>query len=66
MIGEGIKGRKWRGPTRLLLLDERYAKKGMDEMPEAVKVALTLCELISVLICSNFVCLLLLCVRIMS
>lgn len=40
LIGEGFKGGKWSGPTRLLLLDERYAKKGMEEMPEAVKVSL--------------------------
>lgn len=40
LIGEGFKGGKWSGPTRLLLLDKRYAKKGIDEMPEAIKVAL--------------------------
>lgn len=39
LIGEGFKGGKWSGPTRLLLLDERHAKKGMDEMPEAIKVS---------------------------
>ncbi|KAH7842062.1 hypothetical protein Vadar_001065 [Vaccinium darrowii] len=30
--------RKWRGSTRLLLLDERCAGKGMEELPEAIKI----------------------------
>ncbi|XP_057972522.1 tRNA (guanine(37)-N1)-methyltransferase 1 [Malania oleifera] len=38
LLGDGFKGRRWRGSTRLLLLDERYANKGLDDMPEAVKV----------------------------
>lgn len=46
LIGERFKGERWNGPTRLLLLDERYAKKGVDEMPEAVKVASIFCELV--------------------
>lgn len=46
LIGEGFRGGKWTGPTRLLLLDERYAKKGVDELPEAVKVDFLYCELI--------------------
>ncbi|GJN31825.1 hypothetical protein PR202_gb20272 [Eleusine coracana subsp. coracana] len=34
-FGKGV----WRmGPTRLLLLDERYADRTVDELPEAVKV----------------------------
>lgn len=39
LLGEEFKGRRWRGPTRLLLLDENYADKGVDELPEAIKVA---------------------------
>ncbi|XP_038686258.1 tRNA (guanine(37)-N1)-methyltransferase 1 isoform X2 [Tripterygium wilfordii] len=39
LLGEGFKGRrKWSGPTRLLLLDERYAGKGVEDLPEAIKV----------------------------
>ncbi|KAL1537770.1 tRNA (guanine(37)-N(1))-methyltransferase [Salvia divinorum] len=29
---------KWRGPTRLLLLDERYSDKSIVELPQAIKV----------------------------
>ncbi|KAK6134525.1 hypothetical protein DH2020_031759 [Rehmannia glutinosa] len=29
---------KWRGSTRLLLLDEQYANKKIEELPEAIKV----------------------------
>jgi hypothetical protein len=39
LIGEEIKGSWWRGPTRLLLLDERYAEIEAHMLPEAVKVA---------------------------
>ncbi|GJN31831.1 hypothetical protein PR202_gb20279 [Eleusine coracana subsp. coracana] len=36
-FGKGV----WRmGPTRLLLLDERYADRTVDELPEAVKVVI--------------------------
>ncbi|KAJ0684528.1 putative tRNA (guanine(37)-N(1))-methyltransferase [Helianthus annuus] len=31
---------KWKGSTRLLLLDERYAYKSFDELPEAIKACL--------------------------
>ncbi|KAK1439564.1 hypothetical protein QVD17_05384 [Tagetes erecta] len=31
---------KWKGSTRLLLLDERYAYKLFDELPEAIKACL--------------------------
>lgn len=37
LIGDEYIG-KWKGSTRLLLLDERYADKSLDELPEAVKV----------------------------
>ncbi|GAB2278038.1 hypothetical protein Dimus_012737 [Dionaea muscipula] len=37
LLGEEFKGRKWRGSTRLLLLDERFAGKEVDELPEAIK-----------------------------
>ncbi|CAH1449881.1 unnamed protein product [Lactuca virosa] len=32
---------KWKGSTRLLLLDEKHAYKSFDEMPEAIKACLT-------------------------
>ncbi|KAI3509905.1 hypothetical protein L1887_25430 [Cichorium endivia] len=32
---------KWKGSTRLLLLDEQHAYKSFDEMPEAIKACLT-------------------------
>ncbi|XP_024965043.1 tRNA (guanine(37)-N1)-methyltransferase 1 isoform X2 [Cynara cardunculus var. scolymus] len=32
---------KWKGSTRLLLLDHRHADKSMDELPEAIKACLT-------------------------
>uniref|UniRef100_A0A7N0V1L0 tRNA (guanine(37)-N1)-methyltransferase n=1 Tax=Kalanchoe fedtschenkoi TaxID=63787 RepID=A0A7N0V1L0_KALFE len=35
------RGVRWKGPTRLLLLDESYANKGVDELPEAIKVVLS-------------------------
>ena len=38
LAGDGFKGKEWRGPTRLLLLDERYADKDSDDLPEAIKV----------------------------
>ncbi|KAJ6980039.1 tRNA (guanine(37)-N1)-methyltransferase 1 [Populus alba x Populus x berolinensis] len=38
LLGDEFKGRgKWMGSTRLLLLDERYAEKGVDELPQAIK-----------------------------
>ncbi|GFZ07482.1 Met-10+ like family protein [Actinidia rufa] len=40
LLGDEFKGRKWRGSTRLLLLDERYAGRGLDQLPEAIKVVL--------------------------
>uniref|UniRef100_A0A6N2N8T4 tRNA (guanine(37)-N1)-methyltransferase n=1 Tax=Salix viminalis TaxID=40686 RepID=A0A6N2N8T4_SALVM len=40
LLGDEFKGRgDWIGSTRLLLLDERYAEKGVDELPQAIKVA---------------------------
>ena len=38
LLGEEFARKKWRGSTRLLLLDERYAGRGMEELPEAIKV----------------------------
>lgn len=38
LLGDEFKGGKWRGSTRLLLLDEHCANKEFDEMPEAIKV----------------------------
>ncbi|CAN1775190.1 tRNA (guanine(37)-N1)-methyltransferase 1 [Linum perenne] len=41
LLGEEFKARKkWMGSTRLLLLDERYADKTLEELPQAVKFAL--------------------------
>ncbi|CAD6246850.1 unnamed protein product [Miscanthus lutarioriparius] len=42
LVGEeGLRRGAWRtGPSRLLLLDEKYAGRGVDELPEAVKVVL--------------------------
>ncbi|GFP92527.1 tRNA (guanine(37)-n1)-methyltransferase 1 [Phtheirospermum japonicum] len=39
LLGEDFGRRsKWRGSTRLLLLDEKYANKRIEELPEAIKV----------------------------
>ncbi|KAI3457526.1 hypothetical protein Pfo_014189 [Paulownia fortunei] len=39
LLGEDVGRRpKWRGSTRLLLLDEQYANKRIEELPEAIKV----------------------------
>lgn len=38
LLGDAFRGSRWRGSTRLLLLDERYADKGIDDLPEAIKV----------------------------
>ncbi|KAJ8527696.1 hypothetical protein K7X08_015147 [Anisodus acutangulus] len=41
LLGDDFrKRRKWSGSTRLLLLDERYTNKGIEEMPEAIKAVL--------------------------
>ncbi|KAL3503293.1 hypothetical protein ACH5RR_037742 [Cinchona calisaya] len=40
LLGAEFKGKRWQGPTRLLLLDETYADKGIDDMPEAIKAVL--------------------------
>ncbi|XXG71301.1 hypothetical protein AAC387_Pa07g0585 [Persea americana] len=40
LLGDDFKGGRWRGSTRLLLLDERYANIGVEELPEAVKAVL--------------------------
>ncbi|CAN6457814.1 unnamed protein product [Victoria cruziana] len=40
LLGEDYRIGRWRGSTRLLLLDERYANKGADELPRAVKMVL--------------------------
>lgn len=37
LLGNEFKGRKWQGSTRLLLMDEQYAKKSIEEMPGAIK-----------------------------
>ncbi|OVA07970.1 tRNA transferase Trm5/Tyw2 [Macleaya cordata] len=41
LLGNEFKGGRWRGSTRLLLLDERFANKNAEELPEAVKAVLT-------------------------
>ncbi|KAK9674413.1 hypothetical protein RND81_12G230900 [Saponaria officinalis] len=40
LLGENFDGRKWKGSTRLLLLDEKYAGGKIHELPEAVKAVL--------------------------
>ncbi|OMP04614.1 tRNA transferase Trm5/Tyw2 [Corchorus olitorius] len=41
LLGEDFKGRgKWKGSTRLLLLDERHSDKGLEELPQAIKAVL--------------------------
>ncbi|KAL8153907.1 hypothetical protein V2J09_011667 [Rumex salicifolius] len=40
LLGDAFKGRRWRWSTRLLLLDEKYATKQVDELPDAVKAAI--------------------------
>ncbi|KAG4971862.1 hypothetical protein AAZX31_13G265400 [Glycine max] len=40
LLGEEFARKKWRGSTRLLLLDERYADRGFEELPEATKAVL--------------------------
>ncbi|XP_045801433.1 tRNA (guanine(37)-N1)-methyltransferase 1 isoform X1 [Trifolium pratense] len=40
LIGEEFVISKWRGSTRLLLLDERYKNCGVEELPEAIKAVL--------------------------
>ncbi|KAI4333755.1 hypothetical protein L6164_018523 [Bauhinia variegata] len=40
LLGEEFTKKRWRGSTRLLLLDERYAGKGVEELPEAIKAVL--------------------------
>ncbi|WOL04911.1 tRNA (guanine(37)-N1)-methyltransferase 1 [Canna indica] len=40
LLGDDFRRLRWRGPTRLLLLDEQYATKGVDELPEAIKAVL--------------------------
>ncbi|RZC80534.1 hypothetical protein C5167_043116 [Papaver somniferum] len=38
LLGEDFKGGRWRGSTRLLLLDENLANKNVEELPEAIKI----------------------------
>eukprot|EP00252_Welwitschia_mirabilis_P019171 TRINITY_DN4376_c0_g1_i2.p1 TRINITY_DN4376_c0_g1~~TRINITY_DN4376_c0_g1_i2.p1 ORF type:complete len:460 (+),score=83.21 TRINITY_DN4376_c0_g1_i2:582-1961(+) len=40
LLGEEFGIKNWRGPTRLLLLDQRYARKPISELPQAVQVLL--------------------------
>ncbi|XP_030549803.2 tRNA (guanine(37)-N1)-methyltransferase 1 [Rhodamnia argentea] len=40
LLGDEFKGRRWRGSTRLLLLDDSYAEKCLEDLPEAVKAVL--------------------------
>lgn len=55
LLGDEFKGGKWRGSTRLLLLDEQYAAKGVVELPEAIKVAvIVLVQQFDIRICTSF------------
>lgn len=42
LLGDAFFSTKWRGPTRLLLLDERHADSEIDDMPQAIKVSILL------------------------
>lgn len=54
LLGDEFKGmKKWRGSTRLLLLDETYVDKRAEELPAAIKVFLFLLRLC---IGMNFMC----------
>lgn len=59
LLGNEFKGKKrWRGSTRLLLLDETYTDKRVEDMAEAIKVSLfsshlCLCELLYVVAFMN-------------
>lgn len=47
LLGDEFRGgEKWRGSTRLLLLDEELVDKNVEEFPEAIKVS---CEFFSIL-----------------
>ena len=39
LLGGEVGRRKWSGSTRLLLLDDKYRGLGVEELPEAIKVA---------------------------
>ncbi|CAO2833460.1 unnamed protein product [Amaranthus hypochondriacus] len=41
LLGDEFKGRKWKGSTRLLLLDEYCAGKNFHELPQAIKAVLS-------------------------
>ncbi|XP_068667600.1 tRNA (guanine(37)-N1)-methyltransferase 1 [Aristolochia californica] len=40
LLGANFKGTRWRHSTRLLLLDEQYANKDVEALPQAVKAIL--------------------------
>ncbi|CAA7394649.1 unnamed protein product [Spirodela intermedia] len=40
LLGNGFAAGGWPGPTRLLLLDERYADRGPEDLPEAIKAVM--------------------------
>lgn len=40
LLGDDFRVKSWKGPTRLLLLDERHARKAASELPQAVQVLL--------------------------
>ncbi|KAL6199243.1 hypothetical protein ACLB2K_029029 [Fragaria x ananassa] len=41
LLGDAFQGRKkWRGSTRLLLLDERYGDRGVEELPQAIQAVM--------------------------
>ncbi|KAG0481832.1 hypothetical protein HPP92_009916 [Vanilla planifolia] len=48
LFGDEFHSRRWRGPTRLLLLDARYTGQDIEELPAAIKAVLkgdtALCE----------------------
>ncbi|KAL6196435.1 hypothetical protein ACLB2K_032050 [Fragaria x ananassa] len=41
LLGDAFQGRKkWRGSTRLLLLDARYGDRGVEELPQAIQAVM--------------------------
>lgn len=40
LLGDDFRVKSWKCPTRLLLLDERHARKAASELPQAVQVVL--------------------------
>lgn len=52
LLGEEFRGgEKWRGSTRLLLLDEKLVDKDVEDFPQAIKVSLGFLDLFKFELC---------------